>query len=418
MNEESHLGGARAWLVWSLSAMAFGYAFFQRVAPGVMVSDLMSEFAIGGGMLGVLSALYFYPYVVLQVPLGALLDRWGARSLLVLALGIAGVGSFVFGSAETLAVAYIGRILIGIGSCVGFLGSLALAARWFPKKRFTMLAGLTMFFGMMSGVLAQAPLAIFVQNYGWRASQWGLGFFGVGLAVLIFIFVRNAPTDKQTKKTTKPGMASIWYNLVRTARIKEVWKLAIVAAAMSGPMLTLGGLWGTPYLMAAYGLGRAEAAFFISFMLFGWAFGAPFAGWFSDHLQKRKSLLICGSFGLSVALALIILFPGLPLFGVVALLAFAGFSGGGMAICFGLLRQMVPDELFGSASGIVNGMTVASGAILQPLVGLVLDVVWDGEVAAGSRLYSETDYRIAFIFVLGSALLGLVVSLMLREKPE
>ena len=270
---------------------------------------------------------------------------------------------FVFGSAETLAVAYIGRILIGIGSCVGFLGSLALAARWFPKKRFTMLAGLTMFFGMMSGVLAQAPLAILVQNYGWRASQWGLGLFGVGLAVLIFVFVRNAPTDKLAIKTTKPGMASIWYNLARAAQIKEVWKLAIVAAAMSGPMLTLGGLWGTPYLMAAYGLGRAEAAFFVSFMLIGWAFGAPFAGWFSDYLQKRKILLICGSFGLSVALGLFILIPGLPLFAVVGLLAFAGFSGGGMAICFGLLRQMVPDELSGSASGIVNGMTVASGAI-------------------------------------------------------
>ena len=67
------LGGPYAWLVWSLAAIAFGYAFFHRVTPSVMVSDLMTEFAIGGAMLGTLSALYFYPYVLLQVPLGGML---------------------------------------------------------------------------------------------------------------------------------------------------------------------------------------------------------------------------------------------------------------------------------------------------------------------------------------------------------
>ena len=76
------LGGPYAWLVWSLAAIAFGYAFFHRVTPSVMVSDLMTEFAIGGAMLGTLSALYFYPYVLLQVPLGGMLEVFGTRRLL------------------------------------------------------------------------------------------------------------------------------------------------------------------------------------------------------------------------------------------------------------------------------------------------------------------------------------------------
>ena len=73
---------AKAWFIWSLSALAFGYAFFQRVAPSVMVPDLMAEFSIGAAVTGYLSALYFYPYVALQFPLGALLDRFGVRRLL------------------------------------------------------------------------------------------------------------------------------------------------------------------------------------------------------------------------------------------------------------------------------------------------------------------------------------------------
>ena len=60
-------GSAYACVIWTLAAIAFGYAFVHRVAPSVMVSDLMRDFAIGGAMIGTLSSLYFYPYVMLQM---------------------------------------------------------------------------------------------------------------------------------------------------------------------------------------------------------------------------------------------------------------------------------------------------------------------------------------------------------------
>ena len=50
----------------------------------------------------------------------------------------------------------------------------------------------------------------------------------------------------------------------------DVWKIAFVAAAMSGPMLALGALWGTPYAVQAYGLSRPDAAFQMSYLLMGW----------------------------------------------------------------------------------------------------------------------------------------------------
>ncbi|MEL7430373.1 MAG: MFS transporter, partial [Pseudomonadota bacterium] len=139
--QDPQIGSSRAWFIWSLAALAFGYAFFQRVTPGIMVQDLMSEFTIGAAVLGTLSALYFYPYVIMQIPLGVLIDRWGARLLLSLALSVAGIGSVVFATATSVELAYVGRLLIGIGSAVGFLGSLAIASKWFPPHRFAMLAG-------------------------------------------------------------------------------------------------------------------------------------------------------------------------------------------------------------------------------------------------------------------------------------
>ena len=211
-----------------------------------MVSDLMAEFAIGAAVLGTLSALYFYPYVLMQIPLGALMDRVGARKLLTIALSIGGLGSIIFATAESLSVAYAGRILIGIGSAVGFLGSLALASKWFPPHRFAFLAGLVMFFGMISGVLAQGPLARFVELFGWRNAMWSLGAASILLALLIFIFVRNAPVGSVQDQNPQESWKQVWWSLKKAVSSLDVWKIALVGSTMSGPMLTLGGLWERP----------------------------------------------------------------------------------------------------------------------------------------------------------------------------
>ncbi len=421
-----HLGGSYAWLVWSLAAIAFGYAFFHRVMPSVMVSDLMTEFAIGGAMLGTLSALYFYPYFLLQVPLGGMLETFGTRRLLAAALLMAATGSFLFGIAQSLEVAYLGRILIGIGSSVGFLGSLALASKWFPANRFAFLAGLVMFIGMASGMAAQAPLAFLIDLYGWRNCLLALGVFGFALSALVLMFVRNAPaasdarTDTPTDRAS-PADSARWSDLFAALRLAmfsaNVWKMAIVAATMAGPMLALGGLWGTPYLMIAYDLTRTEAALYMSLLLLGWAISSPISGWLSDRIRQRKLILIWGSGLMSVMLVIIILVPQLPFGVTVFCLVMIGLSGGVMPVSFALVRDVMPTRLVGATTGIVNSMTVASGAILQPLVGLALDLLWDGTVMDGARHYAAADYRMAFLLVLASLSIGLLTAFSLRETP-
>lgn len=416
----TQLGSKRAWFIWLLAAMSFGYAFFHRVAPSVMVSDLMAEFAISGAVLGTLSALYFYPYVIMQVPLGALIDRLGVRVLLSSALLIGGIGSVLFALAQSIEVAYLGRILIGVGSAVGFLSSLALAGKWFPPHRFAFLAGLVMFFGMTSGIVASGPLAIFVENYGWRSAMWSLGGFSLFLAVMVMVFVRNAPELSQSKSAEQPPKETwraMWKGLGRAASTREVWKVAIVASTMSGPMLTLGGLWGTPYLISAYGLEKTDAAFLVSFLLLGWAFGAPFAGWFSDRIRERKKILLFGSALSLASVAAITFLPLPPLWVTVGLLILVGMSGATMTVTFALVREVTPSNISSSVTGIVNSLTVASGALLQPAVGYMLDKFWDGTLNEGARIYSVDNYQSSFILIFLACLIGFITCLRLQDSP-
>ena len=412
----TQLGGKRAWLIWSLAAIAFAYAFLHRVAPGVMVHDLMRDFAISGTMLGTLSALYFYPYFILQIPLGALLDTLGTRYLLSSALFLAAIGSVLFGSAQTIEMAYLGRFLIGIGSSVGFLAALNLAGNWFPSNRFALISGLTMLIAMMGAMLGQGPLAIFISNFGWRVSLWFLSIFGLILGLLVVLIVRNSPrTAHNLQRTSKP-FKQIIPNLRNASKSLEMWKIAFVAATMSAPMLTLGGLWGTPYLMSAYELGRSEAAFFTSFILFGWAFSAPIFGWLSDFLGRRKVILAGGSGLLTIALGLIALIPNPTILFTIILFTMVGVSGSVMVSAFALIREVTPNKFQGTSIGIVNAMTVASGAILQPLIGFILDLRWNGIMIDGARIFTQVDYRFSFMIIFFTSLLGLILSLSLKEK--
>lgn len=407
------LGGALAWGVWSLSAIAFGYAFFQRVAPSVMVSDLMAEFAVGAAVLGQLSALYFYPYALLQVPIGALLDRYGARLLLTLAMSVAALGSVLFGLSASLEAALLGRFLIGVGSAVGFISSMALAARWFPPHRFAFVTGVSMFFGTTCAMLGQAPLAAAVGAFGWRQTMLAAGLFAAVLAAAIALFVRNAPGPRAAVRAAPS--TGVWTSLREAFGRREVWLIAWVAAAMSGPMLAFGGLWSVPYLMAEYDLPRPRAAFLASLCFVGWAAGAPLFGWASDRIRRRRLPLIIGSAALTIAIACLALWSSPPLWLTVLVTFLIGFAGSIMSLSFALAREVTPPEIHGSVLGIVNGLTVGAGAVLQPAIGALLDFAWDGTMLDGARHYAAQDYRFAFLVLLAWAAAGLLATLFLRE---
>ena len=219
-----------------VGASFFAYAFALRVAPGVMVEELMASFAVGGAILGNLSAFYFYTYAGLQIPVGILMDRIGPRRLMTAAAAIVAVGCVVFAASTELHGAYLGRALIGIGCAFSWPGTLALVHLWFPKK-FALLAGVSQFIAMGGAMLGQAPLALAVERFGWRDASMSLAVLGVALAVLIYLTARDKP--QPTSNKDKPD--SSWLSALCN---KQTLLAAGFGLAMTAGILTIGGLWG------------------------------------------------------------------------------------------------------------------------------------------------------------------------------
>lgn len=406
------------WLMWGLGALFYTYGFFQRVAPSVMVGELMRDFAVGAAITGTLSSLYFYTYAGLQIPIGLMLDRFGPRRVLVLACLFSAAGSAFFASAQGLLPAYVGRAMIGAGAAVTWVGALKLASLWFPPRRFALLTGLTMAFGMAGAVGGQAPLGAAVEAFGWRGTLYFAAVLAVALGVLIWVVVRDRGNQPNVHARPQPGdedaRPRLLDGLKVVLRTPQTWWVSLFGAMMSAPMLAFAALWGVPYMMDIHGLSKESAALGTSLMLVGWGIGSPLVGWASDRFATRRVPMLVTAVG-TLACTLAWLYGGLPLPAVYALQFLTGVFSGGIVVFFAAVREHNLVTAAGAALGVANMLNMATGAVFQPLVGWLLDLRWDGTLVDGARVYGVDAWNVALIVLPACQVLSLIGAIMARE---
>lgn len=406
-----------AWAVWGLVALFYAYGALQRVAPAVMVSDLMADFAVNAATLGSVSAFYFYAYAGLQLPVGLMLDRWGARRVMTAAALLTALGGVLFALAGSVGAANLGRFLVGAGSSFTWIGCLTVATAWFPPRRFALATGLSSFAGMIGAIGGQAPLAALVAVTGWRPAMLWIGLSALVLAGVMGLVVRDRPRGAPAAHGA-PSLAGMLVGLRAVATDGQLWVAALAGCMMSTPVLVFAGLWGVPYMRAAYGLSAPSAALYASLMMVGWAVGGPAFGWLSDRTGRRRGPMIAGAAGLLATTLAVFYLPGLPVGGAALLLFLNGVMAGSMVLVFAVIRARWRAGQVGAAFGLVNTVIMGSGAVFQPLVGFLLDLDWDGAMAGGARVYSRAAYDLAFATLPAAALAGLLAMLLIREERD
>lgn len=397
-------------LGWLVGSLFFFYAWILRVSPSVMVEELMRDFAVGGAVLGNLSALYFYGYAGMQIPVGLLLDRFGPRRLMTIAASVVAVACLMFAWSEGLAGASLMRFLIGAGCAFSLVGAMAVAGQWFPRERFALLAGLAMMFGMVGGVFGQAPLRLAVDASDWRTTMASVAVIGFGLALAAWLLVRD-------RQRGSGGVATVLQGLRRVGANRETWLNAVAGLGSTGPLLAFAGLWGVPYLQAVYDIDRVTAGSVTSVTFIGWGVGAPLLGWLSDHIGNRRKPLIAGLVLSAASLVAILYVPGVPLWGVGALCFGIGFGGSAQIVCFALVREHNPPQLSGTAIGMVNALVTGAGALFQPMVGWLLDLGWDGALIDGARVYGIAAYDSAFAVLVVGCVVAILCAVVMRDSP-
>jgi MFS family permease len=375
------------WAVFALAASAFWLSFFHRVAPAAIAGELQRAFDIGGAVLGTLAATYFVIYTVMQVPTGVLNDTLGPRRVLVAGCLVAGVGSALFGMAETVTMALLGRTLAGLGVSVAFVSMLKLVADWFPENRFATMTGIGTMMGLTGALAAATPLAWLIAAHGvsWREVFIAAGAASLLLAAAIGLVVRDRPEEPLPGESPAREPLRWKEGLEQVARNPATWSCFWIGFGMSGSYLTFVGLWGVPYLVHRYGMTVVEATQHTSLMLVCLAVSQGAVGALSDRIGHRRPLMIASAL-LYLAcwiawLAGVAAIPGASY----AISAVMGVSVCAMTLSWACAKEVNPPRYAGIAISVVNTSGFLAVGLLQPLVGWLLDRGAAGGAVSGEH---------------------------------
>ncbi|MFH1152856.1 MAG: MFS transporter [Pseudomonadota bacterium] len=409
------------WLIFVLLGFSYVLVYFHRLCPAVLAVDLMRDLNATGTLTGLLGAAYFYPYALMQIPAGLLSDSWGARKTITLFFVVAFTGSVILGMSTTVVVAITGRTLVGIGVAMLFVPTMKILAEWFHKREFSLMTGILMAMGGIGSLTAATPLVLVSARIGWRNSFILVGLFTLFLAVLVWIFVRNRPSEfgwpSPAEPSSGPGKSiSLGRGVNMVLANPGFWPLAVWFFFDLGIFFSLGGLWGGPFLTQVYGLTKAEGGHILSMISVGMVVGSPVLSLLSDRVfQGRKPVLVLASGVMIVLTGVLYWFTDtIPVAGLYGIFLVMGIFGSAIVVIgFTANKELFPLEIAGTATGLINLFPFAGGAVFQPVLGHVLERF--GRTGSG---FSLAGYKAVMLCLLVSAAVAFTASILTRETLE
>jgi len=402
----------RVAILLGVSAIYF-VSFFQRVAvPGTVFDELQVAFGMNASQVAALGTIYLYLYGFLQPLVGVSVDRWGAGRALVASGLLLAVGSVLFPLAQTAALLYATRAIIGIGAAMAYLCLIKEVDELFGERDFPFYLGLGMTLGYAGGLLGTYPFERVVDAVGWRPALLGVGAF-----------------------CTVAWLYSAWL-LHRTGRLVERpgvalggWvKVVLVNRAFWPPMITCGinfaiyflvqATLGKKFLQDVAGLSSEKAAAFTFAMMAVCMAGVLASGLLTRFLTRRRPIVIGGA--AAIVMATLTLLAGVS-FALPAGVYLAGYLLLGLApslsVVYGTIaKELNPRPAAGTSIGVVNAGAYLSVALLISVAGIILDSYGGQPAPSGTALvYPVHAYRTIFALCTGLAVVSLYFATRVRE---
>jgi MFS family permease len=395
-----------SWVVWAVGVLAYVLAVMQRTSFGVAGLDAAQHLGVRAGTLSLFVFVQVAVYMLAQVPAGFLVDRLGARVMLVASGTLLAAGQLLLALATTLPLAVLGRVLVGVGDAIVFVAVLALLPRWFPAQRVPMLTQLTTMLCQAGQVLSAVPFLALLQATGW-ATAFGTAAAASGLvAVLGLVLVRDAPGGPPER-----GPAVSVAEIGR--RLRTVWGrpgtrvgfFSHQSVQFSMNVFTL--LWGVPWLVSAQGLSSGAAGALVTLFVVCTIVFGPVAGALSTWRPWLRSRVVLGVVGVTAATWTVVLalpWPA-PSWLLVVLVVVLGMGGPASVLGIDVGRTSNPPTSLGVAQAVVNLGGFSASLVVLAAMGVVLDLA-GGFTPEAFRLAWLVQYPVWALAVAGVVISG------------
>jgi MFS transporter, FSR family, fosmidomycin resistance protein len=385
------IGSARAPYARVVGAVCAAHfmSHFYIILLAPLMPFVRDEYQVTYTQIGLAFAVFNIVTAVFQTPAGFLVDRLGARVLLILGLAI-GAASFVTaGLVNSFWVMIAMFAVAGIGNTVYHPADYALLSQHVPSDRIGQAFSLHTFAGMLGSAVAPASLLMMQSSWGWRGAFIGAGM--LGFAVAFFLLLVRDGSTAAANASTRAALNSpdAGWRLLFSAPILLNLTFFILLAMMSSGLynysvVALGALYGTPVTTANAAL--------TGNLLFS-AAGVLVGGLLVTRTKRHSLVATLGLTAMALSVALVALVD-LTSLALIAAMSLAGlFSGVIMPSRDMIVREVTPPGSFGKVFGFVTtGFNI--GGIVSPLIfGAVMD---------------HGSPRMVFLLVAAFTLLGIV----------
>ncbi|HWR29404.1 MAG TPA: MFS transporter, partial [Negativicutes bacterium] len=348
------------WVTLIICCLVYSVAYLCRRNYTGVASYLMTDWNIGKGEIGLIGSAFYFAYALSQSPWAVLTDKYGARRMIPVSVGLTGISLGLFAVATDYTQGLIFRIIMGLASGATYAPCAGLIAKWFKKKE----RGLAMLlFTGPGGGLGEAiafllvpVLALFlsegvtIAGYGtWRAATLIMAVLTIAIAFLALIVVRNDPTalglESVSEVEDKQVVGDLSYKeaIIGALRDPGYWAANLAWIGFIVSLRTVPG-WLPIYAAAYYaqnlGYGKAEAVVaggvIGTIYVIGRLIGNPLLGKLSDFLMTRFTiprLMVVAVIHTITFIGLVIMTMPIPSVVILSVLAFIfGFSTNSYAL--------------------------------------------------------------------------------------
>jgi MFS family permease len=353
-----------------LLPFAAGYylSYLFRTINALIATDLTTELNLSAGDLGFLTSVYFLALAASQLPLGAMLDRYGPGTIQSALLLFASAGALVFALASGLLGLVIGRSLVGLGVALALMAGFKAIVLWAPPERITLANGWLVMLGALGSVTAAGPAEFVVHAIGWRGLFAALAAMSA-IAALLIAFAVPEPMAGRTGEMD-PKRGSLW----AVYRDRRFWGVAPLSAAGIGTSWSFQGLWAAPWLRDVDHLDRSDVVQHLTVMALAVCLSALLLGTVAGRLRrigiKTEWVLASTLTSSMTAQALLVLrfpIPSLLLWPVIAA------AGAATVLSFAILAEYFPKEMSGRANAALNLLHLGCAFLLQAATGFVIE---------------------------------------------
>ena len=386
---------------------ACGYflSYLYRSTNAVLAPYLSSDLNLNAEQLGLITSAYFLTFGLFQLPLGVLLDKFGARKVQSILFLIAAIGAILFSLGNGVWSLVTARGLIGLGVSGALMAAFKAFAVWFPKERLPLLIGLFMSAGGMGAIVASTPLEMALQITDWRGVYLFIGIVTIFVGVLIFFIV---PEKRENSDNEKPLPVLKVLKHIYTSY--AFWRIGPLSGIAGGTGLAILGLWAGPWLSDIGKFNKNEIANILFISTIMMTIGTTSLGIITDYLRKfniSPVAVMGGALFVFIIPLTIITFGIMPkaiwpwvILSITSLAATLAYAG---------LSQHFPTSYAARASTAINLICFLMAFIAQYAIGFIMQLVEPGKQSG----YSIKAYQAGFGLFLGLLIICYIIFIIM-----